>query len=947
MKQKTRATLSDALSRISGAALYDGLLGDGLFADKLPPVFTSRPFCDWCKSKSFSSAPDFPKKGTPYVTVDCMRNTNVPRVMGVPNPFTYDYLCAFLRDHWDKIRKFFRTHTHNQGHKVSQLHLQRMRGTASLFKMNYHRKDENCDPLLPELMMGNRYEVDTDISNFFPSVYSHSLVWALESKEWAKGKQHEGWQNELDHRVRMIKYDETNGLLIGPHVSNLLSEIILVRVDEKLCDSKDWKYVRCIDDCTCYAVSKEAAERFIVEQSAALKEYGLALNQKKTRVIEMPNPSESRWLRELTDYLAGLSDLIDLGTIRACIDFLLELLRETGDCAVLSYAMSPLSKKQFTEPARLYYVRYVLHLASIYPYLYRYLDERLFQPFGVELVLLQGFFKQMYEHGLEARNYEEVSYALYFSVRYGIRIEDYDVSQIIGANDCVLLCLALIYTRAWKLDETPLHDHAITLQKKGLFWEYWLFAYEALRHPEFKGIGSDNGGFKKYLQAIKKDKISFYKPVDSLSAVFSVLWETSYMKWNLSYVPDQANPADLGPLASIWEEFAAAYPAEANEEAKAYLNAIVANLYVGRFTQHNVSVPYRDETIVLHNENGPTGDTISAAVMRRVLGWLEKQGYVGSRVGNLAEGEGIYYGARNPLGQLFSRMRTESIRRKQIGQPDSAVLMKDADKNVIDNPLFSEKAAHYADALQNINATYSRHTFELDVGHGGSMQQFAPRLRAVFNNGSWDLGGRLYAGLTIFGLNYQNVPSEMRRTIMVDGSSCVELDYSALHINILYAQKGLSLGRVDPYACGDARLRPLVKKALLILINAQSREVVLYKLEEWRKELLAASDLTSREQEAKDAFLCCGDLDKLLTAIERKHTPIADQFYTGVGLRLQNIDSQIALAVVSHFSDLDVPVLPVHDSFIAPKAYADELRQVMLDEYCRICGGSGCGIKGC
>ena len=201
--------------------------------------------------------------------------------------------------------------------------------------------------------------------------------------------------------------------------------------------------------------------------------------------------------------------------------------------------------------------------------------------------------------------------------------------------------------------------------------------------------------------------------------------------------------------------------------------------------------------------------------------------------------------------------------------------------------------------------------------------------------------------MTIFGLNYQIVPSDMRRTIAIDGSPCVELDYSALHISILYSQKGLSLGRMDPYACGDARLRPLVKKALLILINAQTRDVVLYKLEEWRKEILSSNCLSAREQAAKDAFLCCADLDKLLAAIERKHAPIADQFYTGVGLRLQNIDSQIALAVVSHFSDLNIPVLPVHDSFLLPVAYAEELRHVMEREYCRMCGGNTCGIKQC
>ena len=945
MKQKKRESLYECLARISSDALYDGLLGEGLFADKLPPVFTSRPFCDWCKQNSFASDGDFPKDGTPYVTVECMRNTNVPRVMGIPNPFTYDYLCTFLREHWDDLKSYFKTHTLCQGHKISQLHLQRMKGTAALFQMNYRRKDESFNPLIPDLVMGKRYEVHTDISSFFPSVYSHSLVWALESKIWAK--QNKGkrdlWQNELDHRIQMIKYNETNGLLIGPHVSNLLSEIVLARVDERLCANDKSKFIRCIDDVICFAESKEAAERFIVEQAAELKEYGLSLNAKKTRILEMPVPMEERWVRALNDHLSYLSDHLDLGTIRAFVDFLLDLLRETEDSAVISYAMAPLASKELTEPARLYYVKSMLHLASVYPYLYRYLDERLFQPFGVEVELLRPFFAQMLRHGLESKNYEEASYALYFSVRYGVQIKEYDVSQVIAAKDCVLLCMALLYTRDWRLDETPLHKYALDLQKSGLFWEYWVFVYETLNQAEFTGLIGNT--FQKYVQTIKREGVSFLVSVDAISAVYSIQWDTAFIKWDLVYSPDSSDDSQDSPLSILWDRFTIKYPAEANDISLAYLNAIVTNLYVGRFTRHNISVPYSDNTLSLHSELGPLGETVDPCVLRRIFGWLEKCGYVGKRVGNLSEGEGVYYWAKNPMECVFTKMKPECVRRKTTGEEDGVVLLKDTDKKVIVNAVLNDKAKKYAKCIKYINSIYSRHDFELDVGHGLSLQRFAPCLRAVFNNSSWDEGGRMYASLTTFGLNYQNVPAAMRRSITIDGLACVELDYSALHINILYAQKGESLGHLDPYACGAKALRPLVKKTLLMLLNANSRAVVVYKLDKWRKELFASNSLTAHEKLAKDAFLNCQDVEKLLEDIERKHSKIADMFYSGVGIRLQNIDAEIALAVVTHFAKKDIPVLPVHDSFIVVEDHKDELYEVMRRAYCDVCGGEPCEIK--
>lgn len=38
----------DCLREISSNELYEGLLGYGLFADKLPPVFTSKKFYAYC-----------------------------------------------------------------------------------------------------------------------------------------------------------------------------------------------------------------------------------------------------------------------------------------------------------------------------------------------------------------------------------------------------------------------------------------------------------------------------------------------------------------------------------------------------------------------------------------------------------------------------------------------------------------------------------------------------------------------------------------------------------------------------------------------------------------------------------------------------------------------------------------------------------------------------------
>ena len=64
-------------------------------------------------------------------------------------------------------------------------------------------------------------------------------------------------------------------------------------------------------------------------------------------------------------------------------------------------------------------------------------------------------------------------------------------------------------------------------------------------------------------------------------------------------------------------------------------------------------------------------------------------------------------------------------------------------------------------------------------------------------------------------------------------------------------------------------------------------------------------------------------------AIMAFHTPIAQHFYTGVGLHLQRIDSDIAERVILAFIALDIPILPLHDSFLVHNGYEGELPTLM------------------
>ena len=82
----------------------------------------------------------------------------------------------------------------------------------------------------------------------------------------------------------------------------------------------------------------------------------------------------------------------------------------------------------------------------------------------------------------------------------------------------------------------------------------------------------------------------------------------------------------------------------------------------------------------------------------------------------------------------------------------------------------------------------------------------------------------------------------------------------------------------------------------------------------------------------------------LCEAILKKYKPIADKFFTGQGLRLQRIDSDIAEYVMLHFAKHDMPILPLHDSFLIRSVYEEPLKQIMQEAFYHFVG-SDVGIE--
>jgi len=297
------------MDELTADDLYKGLLAHGLFCEKLPPVFSSEAFFDYCKSLTAPFA-DAPKQ---YISFSSMRNINEPRQFAIPNPMAYQKLCRCLADNWVYLQFHFKNKTGTQTHKVSRIHIRKLHDSEKIFDMDYNGievasflkikhaekifdmnyKNWKNDPSPdPDLRIGMKFIVKADVATCFPSMYTHSLAWALAGKETAKvNRKQTEWFNQIDRFTQQIRHGETHGFFIGPHTSNLLSEIILVCIDHELIE-QGYKFIRRVDDYSCYVDSYENGQQFLSELNKHLHSYDLLLNHKKTEILELPTTSE-------------------------------------------------------------------------------------------------------------------------------------------------------------------------------------------------------------------------------------------------------------------------------------------------------------------------------------------------------------------------------------------------------------------------------------------------------------------------------------------------------------------------------------------------------------------------------------------------------------------------------------------------------------------------------
>ena len=228
------------------------------------------------------------------------------RTFGIIDPEIHSDMAAEIASHWDDILDVIfhpkkRVYTYSFPIPVTSSApgtVGKLRAGRMIYEWIAMAENDLVEEAYPY-----KYLVRADVKNFYPSVYIHSIAWALHTRARIR-KGNNRWDfrflgNRLDKLFQNANDWCTNGLPIGPVVSDLIAEIILSAVDLSISAQVSRMGILALrfkDDYRFLCRTAEECKAVCKLLQKGLKEYNLLLNEDKTEASELPEGIFRAWL---------------------------------------------------------------------------------------------------------------------------------------------------------------------------------------------------------------------------------------------------------------------------------------------------------------------------------------------------------------------------------------------------------------------------------------------------------------------------------------------------------------------------------------------------------------------------------------------------------------------------------------------------------------------------
>ena len=485
------------------------LLNLGYFPRELPPIFTTASLAR--ELTSLKPLPSGAQKSSHGLPFTLGRGGGVRRKLTLPNPSGFAILAQAISTNWSAL------HAHLAADKLSITSPSPGKSTGSTLDPRFRL--EAIPVRRAVTRVGARYLVQADVAKFYPSVYTHTIPWAAHGKNVAKARRRDRrlYGNVLDESVRNCQDEQTVGLPIGPDTSLVLAELVLSKVDARLRGIASEKNAfRYIDDYEIACGSFRQAEQALAALDDALKGYELELNDRKSRIVELPTQLYESWKDSLAKFVfTSTSPATDRNEIVRYFTTAFEVRARHPDSYVLNYAIGRLPIAT-TRPSSWRLVEsLLLHCLHLESGATRYVIAGLMLGQSLSRRLNRdrigaALSAHIIEHAPLGHS-AELAWALWGAIQLQVPLSERAAAALSKTEDAIVAILGLYAKRKGIL---PRGLKTVVWRKymspDGLYGPLWLLSYEANVRGWLPSAGSrDHVAGDPFFGVLKNRDVSF------------------------------------------------------------------------------------------------------------------------------------------------------------------------------------------------------------------------------------------------------------------------------------------------------------------------------------------------------------------------------------------------------------------------------------------------------
>ncbi|MCB9502456.1 MAG: RNA-directed DNA polymerase [Deferribacteres bacterium] len=447
------------------------------------------------------------------------RLKNFRRILGIPNPLHQFILAKTIIEKWSDITSFFLKSDLSTSIPIIAENTERaivpLKGFSEI--------------IFERALKSNsaRYLLRADISRFYHSIYTHSIPWAIHSKNIAKlNRDKKLFGNAIDKAVMNTRDGQTMGIPIGPDTSRIISEIIGVAIDIELQRTvPNLIGIRHVDDYWLYFKSLAELEKGYSAIQKVLQEYELELNHQKTQTIELPEEFEAKWVTELKSFrfrnqvASQKNDLISFFSIA------FHNAKLFPNDYVIQYAITKASQCIIAPDNwnifEALILRSLITEPKILPISLKIFLTYKNQNYPLNASNILTTISQMLDYHVKLGHSYEISWILWFCKTLNLQLNEHLVELISHVNDSIAALVALdiessgLTTTKFKKNVWQQYANA-----NGLYSEHWILAYEANMKGWFSSTkGHDYVENDSFFNILKQNDVSFYETTNQLHLV--------------------------------------------------------------------------------------------------------------------------------------------------------------------------------------------------------------------------------------------------------------------------------------------------------------------------------------------------------------------------------------------------------------------------------------------